>query len=334
MTRIIRRRTALALGLAAGAFAAPMFTRHSEAQSVNRAGKTMRMVVPFAAGGTSDLLARIVGQILADSTTSTCVVDNRPGDGGNVSAEIVARAPPDGLTLLLGTLGTAVTNQYLYKYLPYDIEGSFAPVALVGEVTNVLVVHPSFAAKTFKEFIDYCKWQGPNNVTYSSPGVGSAGHLSMEYLQIRAGIKLAHVVYRSRAAMTKALLAGHVPIAMDNLPPYLQDVQSGALSALGVSSSKRWFAAPDLPTIAEQGYPNFEAAYWWYVAAPAGTRPDVVTKLSDEIVKGIKCESTIKKIRDAGALELPGSAEDLARHITAENKKWKQVIAAANIKPQ
>lgn len=334
MTRIIRRRTALAIGLAAGAFAAPMLARYSAAQGVNRAGKTIRMVVPFAAGGTSDLLARIIGQILAESTTSTCLVDNRPGDGGNVSAEIVARAPPDGTTLLLGTLGTAVTNQYLYRYLSYDVEGSFAPVALVGEVTNALVVHPSFPAKTFKEFVDYCKWQGPNNVTYSSPGVGSSGHLSMEYLQILAGIKLAHVVYRSRAAMTKALLAGHVPIAMDNLPPYLQHHQSGALRALGVSSSKRWFAAPDLPTMAEQGYTDFETALWWYVAAPAGTRPDVVTRLSEQIVKGIKCESTIKKIRDAGALERPGNAEDLARHIAAENKKWKYVIGAAHIQPQ
>lgn len=334
MTRIIRRRAALAIGVAAGALAAPMLARLSQAQGLYRAGRTMRMVVPFAAGGTTDSLARVVGQILAESTTSTLMIDNRPGDDGNVSAEIVARAPPDGMTLLLGTLGTAVTNRYLHRYLPYDIDGSFAPVALVGEVTNVLVVHPSFPAKTLKEFVDYCKLQGPNNVTYSSAGIGSSGHLSMEYLQIQAGIKLAHVVYRGRSAMMKALIAGHVPIAMDNLPPYLQHLQSGALRALGVSSPKRWFAAPDVPTVAEQGYPDFEAALWWYVAAPADTRREVVTKLSEEIVKGIKCESTIKKIRDAGASERPGNAEDLARHIAAENKKWKYVIGAANIQPQ
>ena len=310
MTKIIRRRTALAIGIAAGALAAPMLASRSQAQGTYPAGKTVRIVVPFAAGGTTDLLARVVAQILAESTASTFVIDNRPGAGGNVSAEIVARAPPDGTTLLLGTVGTAVTNQYLYRSLPYDSEGSFAPVALVGEVANVVAVHPSFPAKTLKEFVDYCKVQGPNNVTYSTPGVGSAGHLSMEYLQILAGIKLAHVVYRGRSAMMKALVAGHVPIVMDNLPPYLRHLQSGALRALGVSSSKRWFAAP------------------------AGTRLEVVNKLSDEIVKGIKSEPAIKKIRDAGASALPGNAEDLARYMVAENRKWKYVIGAANIQRQ
>ena len=334
MTKIIRRRTALAIGIAAGALAAPMLASRSQAQGTYPAGKTVRIVVPFAAGGTTDLLARVVAQILAESTASTFVIDNRTGAGGNVSAEIVARAPPDGTTLLLGTVGTAVTNQYLYRSLPYDSEGSFAPVALVGEVANVVAVHPSFPAKTLKEFVDYCKVQGPNNVTYSTPGVGSAGHLSMEYLQILAGIKLAHVVYRGRSAMMKALVAGHVPIAMDNLPPYLQHLQSGALRALGVSSSKRWFAAPDVPTVAEQGYADFDAAHWWYVAAPAGTRLEVVNKLSDEIVKGIKSEPAIKKIRDAGASALPGNAEDLARYMVAENRKWKYVIGAANIQRQ
>jgi len=334
MTRIIRRRTALAIGIATGALAAPMLAHYSEAQSIYRTGKTVRMVVPFAAGGTTDLLARVVAEILAESTAATFIIDNRPGAGGNVGAEIVARATPDGMTLLLGTLATAVTNQYLYRDLSYDSEESFTPVALVGEVTNVVAVHPSFPAKTLKEFVDYCKVQGPNNVTYSSPGVGSAGHLSMEYLQIVAGIKLAHVVYRSRSAMMKALIAGHVPIAMDNLPPYLQHFQSGSLRALGVSSSKRWFAAPDVPTVAEQGYPDFDTAHWWYVAAPAGTRLEIVNKLSDEIVKGIACEPVIKKIRDAGASERPGNAEDLARHMVAENRKWKYVIDAANIQKQ
>jgi tripartite-type tricarboxylate transporter receptor subunit TctC len=334
MTKIIRRRTVLAIGIAAGSLATPMLARRSEAQGTYPAGKTVRMVVPFAAGGTTDLLARIVAQILAESMASIFVIDNKTGAGGNVSAEIVARAPPDGMTLLLGTVGMAVTNQYLYKDLSYDSEGSFAPVALVGEVANVVAVHPSFPAKTLKEFVDYCKVQGPNNVTYSSPGIGSAGHLSMEYLQILAGIKLAHVVYRGRSAMMKALIAGHVPIAMDNLPPYLQHLQSRALSALAVTSSKRWFATPDVPTVAEQGYADFDAAPWWYVAAPSGTRLEVVKKLSHEIVKGIKSEPAIKKIRDAGASELPGDAEDLARHMVAENRKWKYVINAANIQRQ
>ena len=334
MSKIIRRRTALAIGIAAGALAAPILLRHSLAQGTYPTGNTMRVVVPFAAGGTTDLLARVVAQIIVESTASSFVIDNRTGAGGNVGAEAVARAPPDGMTLLLGTVGTAVTNQYLYRSLSYDSEGSFAPVALVGEVANVVLVHPSFPAKTLEEFVDYCKAQGPNNVTYSSPGAGSAGHLSMEYLQILAGIKLSHVVYRGRSAMMKALIAGDVPVATDNLPPYLQHLQAGALRALGVSTSKRWFAAPDVPTVAEQGYPGFDAAHWWYVAAPAGTMLKVVNKLSDEIVKGIEREPAIKKIRDAGASELFGNAEALASHMVAENRKWKYVIGAANIQRQ
>jgi tripartite-type tricarboxylate transporter receptor subunit TctC len=330
MTKAIRRRTAIA----GAALAVPMLARHGWAQGAYPGGKTVRVVVPFAAGGTTDILGRLVAQILTDSLGGTFVVDNKTGAGGNVGAEIVAKAPPDGLTLLLGTVGTAVTNQYLYKNMPYDSVKSFAPVALVGEVANVLAVHPSFPSKSLKEFVDYCKAQGPGKVSFGSPAVGGTGHLAMEYLSNLAGIKLEHVVYRGSSLVMKDLLAGHILTTMDNLPPYLQHIQSGALRALAVSSAKRWFAAPDVPTVAEQGYAGFDAAPWWYVAAPAGTPPEIVKKLSDEIVKGVKSEATIKKIREAGASELPGDAEALAKHMVAENAKWKKVIDAAKLEPQ
>jgi len=332
--RMIYRRTAIATAIAGGALVVPMLARRGWAGDSSPTSKTRRIVVPFAAGGTADCLGRVVAQILAESTSSTFVIENRTGGGGNVSAEIVARAPPDGQTLLLGTVGTAVTNQYVYKYVPYDSEWSFTPIALVGEVTNVIVVHPTFPASTLKEFVDYCKAQGPDRVSYGSPAVGGAGHLSMEYLQGRAGIKLRHVAYDGRSRMIKDLLAGHILIAMDNLPPYLRHIQSGVLRALGVSSAGRWFAAPDVPSIAEQGYPGFEAALWWYVAAPAGLRLELVKNLSDEIVKGIRSEAAIKWIRESGASERPGDSEDLARHITAERIKWKRVIDAARLEPQ
>jgi len=331
MAKMIHRRTVIAAGIAGGVLAAP---RRGWAMGSYPIHKTKRIVVPFAAGGTADCLGRVVAQILTESMSSTFVIENWTGAGGNVSAEIVARAAPDGQTLLLGTVGTAVTNQYLYKYVPYDSEWSFTPVALVGEVTNVVVVHPTFPASSLKEFVEYCKGQGPNKVAYGSPGAGGTGHLSMEYLQSQAGIRLKHVAYGSRSRMIEDLLAGHILVAMDNLPPYLRHIRSGALRALGVSSARRWFAAPDVPSIAEQGYPDFEAALWWYVAAPAGTRLEVVKKLSDEIVKGIKSETAIRKIRESGASERPGNAEDLAKHITAERIKWKMVIEAAKLEPQ
>src|SRR5262249_55377894 len=256
MTRSISRRAVMAATLATP-LATPLLGRRGWAQS-GYPSKQIRIVVPFAAAGTTDLLGRIVAQHLTEVWGQQVIVDNKTGAGGNVGAELVAKAPPDGYTLLLGTVGTAVTNQYLYKAMPYDSVKSFAPVALVGEVANVLAVHPSFPAKSLAEFIAYCKQQGPEKVSYGSPAVGGTGHLAMEYLSELAGIKLEHVVYRGSALVMKDLLAGHILTTMDNLPPYLQHIQSGALRALGVSTAKRWFSAPDVPTIAEQGYPGFD----------------------------------------------------------------------------
>lgn len=330
MTKTLGRRSAVGIALAA-----PLLARHGWAQSAAYpGGKTVKIVVPFAPGGTTDLLGRIVAQILTDQLGGTFVVDNKTGAGGNVGAELVAKSPADGTTLLLGTTGTAVTNQYLYKSMPYDGTRSFAPIALVGEVANVVAVHPTFPAKTLKEFVDYCKAQGPNKVSFGSPAVGGTGHLAMEYFSSLAGMRLEHVVYRGSSLVLKDLLAGHILTTMDNLPPYLQHIQSGALRALGVSTSKRWFSLPEAPTIAEQGYPGFDASPWWYVAAPAGTPAELVKRLSDEIVKGVRNEATIKKIRDAGAAELPGDAAALSRHMVSENEKWKKVIAAAKLEPQ
>ena len=328
MSKSIHRRSLLA-----AAIAAPMVSRAGWAQAAYP-NKQIRMVVPFAAAGTTDLLGRIVAQYLTEVWGQQVIVDNKTGAGGNVGAELVAKAAPDGYTLLLGTVGTAVTNQYLYKNMPYDSVKSFAPVALVGEVANVLAVHPSFPAKTLQEFIAYCKAQGPGKVSYGSPAIGGTGHLAMEYLSELAGIKLEHVVYRGSSLVMKDLLAGHILDTMDNLPPYLQHIQSGALRALAVSSSKRWYSAPDVPTVAEQGYPGFDAAPWWYVAAPAGAPADIVKKLSDEITKGIRSEAVIKKIRETGAAELAGDAEALTKHMVAENAKWKKVITAAKLEPQ
>jgi tripartite-type tricarboxylate transporter receptor subunit TctC len=334
MAKTIRRRTVIAAGIAGSALTNPIgWGPMAWAKGSYPIDRTMRIVVPFAAGGTADSLGRVVAQILADSMSTPFVVENWTGAGGNVAAEIVAKARPDGQTLLLGTVGIAVTNQLIYKNIQYDSGWSFTPIALVAEVPNVVVVHPTFPARTVGEFVELCRERGPYQVSYGSPGVGAAGHLAMEYLQCQAGIRLKHVAYRSRSAMIRDLLAGNIPVAMDNLPAYQSHIRTGALRALGVSSTRRWFATPDVPSIAEQGYPGFEAALWWYVAAPAGMRLELVNKLSDDIVKGIGSEATVKKIRQTGAWERPGNTEDLARHIAAERTKWKQVIDAARLQP-
>ena len=330
MIKITRRRAVLA---GTTALAAPMLARHGWAQSTYP-NKQIRIVVPFATAGTTDLLGRIAAQHLTEVWGQTVIVDNKSGAGGNVGAEIVAKSPADGYTLLLGTVGTAVTNQFLYKNMPYDSVKSFAPVAIFGEVANVLCVHESVPVKTAKEYVEYCKKAGDGKISFGSPAVGGTGHLAMEYFQALAGFKVEHVVYRGSSLVLKDLLAGHIPSTMDNLPPYLPHIQSKALRALGVSSAKRWFSLPDVPTIAEQGFAGFDAAPWWYVAAPAGTPPEIVKKLSDELVKASKQPDVIKRIRDAGAAELGGSAEDLAAKMVAEKAKWQKVVDAAKLEKQ
>ncbi|MDP2377648.1 tripartite tricarboxylate transporter substrate binding protein, partial [Reyranella sp.] len=332
MTTLLHRRAVMAAALAAGTAGAltfPRRTSHADALASLRVDpNASRIVVPFAAGGTADILARVVADILAARMGTQFVVENRADAAGGFTAEMVARAAPDGRTLLLGTLCTAVTNQYLQKHLPYDATETFAPVALVGEMANVLVVHPSFPARTLAEFVDHSRRLGPNKVAYTSAGPGSAGHLAMEYLQDRAGIKLAHVAQRPRTRVREEILSGQTLVAMDSLPTYLNHIQSGQLRALSVSSANRWFGAPDIPTVAEQGFGAFDATQWWYVAVPAGTRRDLVAQYSEAIVAGLKLRSAVARIRAVGVQERPGTSEDLFLHIAAENLKWKKVIAS------
>ncbi|MBV8393991.1 MAG: tripartite tricarboxylate transporter substrate binding protein [Alphaproteobacteria bacterium] len=332
IARPVRRRSFLASGIGA-AFAAPMLARHGGAQST-WPNKAIRMIVPFAPGGTTDLLGRIAAQHITEVWGQQVVVENKSGAGGNVGGEAAAKSPPDGYTLLFATVGNAVTNQYLYKNMPYDSVKSFAPVAIFGEVANVLAVHSSVPVKTAKEYVAYCKQQGDNKVSFGSPAIGGTGHLAMEYFESLAGFRVEHVVYRGSSLVLKDLLAAHIPSTMDNLPPYLPHIQAGTLRPLGISSSKRWFALPDVPTIAEQGFEGFDASPWWCVMAPAGTPADIVKKLSDELMTASKSPDVIKRIRDAGAAELGGSSEDLTKKMVAENVKWKKVIEAAKLEPQ
>jgi tripartite-type tricarboxylate transporter receptor subunit TctC len=326
----IKRRAVIAAG--AGLLAAPALVRGSLAQGAYP-DKQIKIIVAFAPGGATDILARIVADHLSKAWNTQVIVDNKAGAGGNLGSDLVAKAAPDGYTLLLGTVGSAVTNQFLYKTMPFDTATAFTNIALVGEVANVLAVHPGVEAKNLQEYIALAKAK-PGQMNYGSPAIGGTGHLAMEYLQARTGMKLEHIVYRGSSLVLQDLLAGSIPSTMDNLPAYIPHIKTGKVRALGVSTAKRWFAMPDIPTIAEQGVEGYDAAPWWYVSGPAGLPADIVKKLSDEIVKGVGSPDVEKRIKDAGLAPIIGGSEALTKHIASETVKWKKVADAAGLKPQ
>ncbi|MGE0424868.1 MAG: Bug family tripartite tricarboxylate transporter substrate binding protein [Reyranellaceae bacterium] len=327
---VLRRRTLIAAG--AGLLATPALIRGSLAQGTYP-NKPIRVIVGFAPGGATDILARVVADHLSNAWKTQVIVDNKTGAGGNLGADLVAKAAPDGYTLLLGTVGSAVTNQFLYKRMPFDTATAFTNIALVGEVANVLAVHPSVPAKTIQEYVALAKSK-PGQINYGSPAIGGTGHLAMEYLQALTGMKVEHIVYRGSSLVLQDLLAGNIPSTMDNLPAYIPHINTGKLRALGVTSAKRWFAMPDVPTIAEQGVPGYDAAPWWYVSGPAGMPAEIVKTLSDEIVKGVGSAAVEKRIKDAGCAPIIGGSEALTKHIASETVKWKKVADAAGLKPQ
>ncbi len=321
----LSRRTFIAAG--AGLLAAPALAQGGYPN------RQIRIIVAFAPGGATDILGRIVADHLSKAWNTQVIVDNKTGAGGNLGSDLVAKSPPDGYTLLLGTVGSAVTNQFLYKNMPFDTATAFTNVALVGEVANVLAVHPSVPAKTLQEFIALAKSK-PGQINYGSPAIGGTGHLAMEYLQSLTGMKVEHIVYRGSSLVLQDLLAGNIPSTMDNLPAYIPHINTGKLRALGVSSAKRWFAMPDVPTIAEQGVPGYDAAPWWYVSGPAGLPAEITRKLSDEIVKGVSSPEVAQRIKDAGCSPIIGGSDALTKQIASETVKWKKVVDAAGLKPQ
>jgi len=293
--------------------------------------KPVRFVVPFAPGGTTDILARLVGAKLSEVYGQQFVIENRAGAGGNIGAEIVAKAPADGYTILMGTPGTQAINQYVYRTMPYDTANDFAPVSLVALVANVLAVNPQVAAKDLKELVALAKAR-PGTLNFATPGNGTTGHLSTELLKTMAGIDLTHVPYRGSGPALQDLLAGQVQMTIDNIPSALPHIQAGGLRALAVTSGKRWFALPNVPTMAEAGVAGYEATSWFVVMAPAKTPAEMVGKLSAEIDTQLKSEEMRKKFRDVGAEPVGGTPRELAAFLTAEQAKWKGVVEAAKIK--
>jgi tripartite-type tricarboxylate transporter receptor subunit TctC len=293
--------------------------------------RSVRIVVPFTAGGATDALARIMAERLGAALGQSFVVDNRPGAGGNVGTELVAKADPDGHTLLMCTIGTASINQFLYPRLPFDPVRDFASIGLVGAVTNAVVVHPGVQASSFQELLALARRQ-PGRLNYGTPGNGTSGHMSGEYLKFRTGVDINHVPYRGTGALMPDLLGGRIEMAIDNLPAYLPHIREGRLRILAVTSRERWFAVPETPTVQESGVERFEAIAWFGLQAPARTPQAALERYIAAVGAAVAEPATQARIRDIGASTLPLMGAEFDRFIAAENDKWREVVRVANIR--
>jgi tripartite-type tricarboxylate transporter receptor subunit TctC len=293
--------------------------------------KPIRVVVPFPAGGATDIMARAAAQKMTEAWGQPVVVDNRPGAAGNIGSELVAKAPNDGYTLLMGTVGTHAINASLYAKMPYDHVKDFAPVVLVAAVPNVLVVHPSVPANSVQELIAFGK-ANPGKLNFASSGSGTSIHLSGELFKVMTGLAMQHVPYKGSAPALADLIGGQVQLMFDNLPPSLPHIKAGKLRALAVTTAARASALPDVPTVAESGLPGFEASSWFGLLAPAGTPADVIAKVNGELARWVATPEAKEKMSSIGAIAAGGTPEDFAKHIAAETAKWAKVVKESGAK--
>jgi tripartite-type tricarboxylate transporter receptor subunit TctC len=294
--------------------------------------KPIRLVVPFTPGGTSDILGRAMAQKLSEGLGQPVVVDNIPGTGGSLGADRVAKAAPDGYTLLMAHIGNLAVAPAMYPKLPYNPSKDFAPVAWVANVPNVLVVHPSVQAKNLKELIAYAK-ANPGKLNYGTGGNGSAAHLATEYLKMTTKTFMVHVPYRGTAPSVTDLVAGQVDMLFTGAPALQAFIKSGQMRALAVSSSKRLDILPDVPTVAESGYPGFEADQWYGLVAPAGTPAEIVRKLNTLANQALNSAELKTRLQSEGAIAMPSTPEAFGAHIQKEIKRWAPVVKAGNITP-
>ena len=293
--------------------------------------RPIRMVVPFTPGGSTDILARAIGLELSKAWGQPVVIDNVPGAGGSIGADRVAKAPADGYTLLMGHIGTLAVNPSLYPNLSYDPVKNFAPVAWVARVPNVLVVHPSVKAASLKEFVAQVKAR-PGQINYGSGGNGSAANLATEYFKMQTGTAIVHIPYRGTVPAVTDLMGGQIQMLFTGAPAVLGQIRSGQLRALAVSSPKRLDILPDVPTVAESGYKDFEADQWYGVVAPTGTPKDVVVKLNTQINQALASAELKTRLNNEGAIAMPTTPEAFGQHIVREIARWKPVIQSGRVK--
>ena len=293
--------------------------------------KPIRVVVPFPAGGPLDVTARAIGQKLAEAWGQPIVIDNRPGAGGNIGADLVAKSAPDGYTILEGALSTHAVNVSLYAKMPYDPVKDFAPITLVATTPNVLVVNPSLPAHSVSELVAYAKAH-PGALSFGSGSNGSAGHLAGELFKMEAGVDMVHVPYKGAAPALQGLLAGDTQLMFDNLASSTPQIRAGKLRALAVTTARRTALMPELPTLAESGLPGFDITTWWGFLAPAGTPKEVIAKWNAEVVRILSTPEMKAFFAQQGAEPAPTTPEQFADLIRSEIPKYAKIVKASGAK--
>jgi tripartite-type tricarboxylate transporter receptor subunit TctC len=304
-----------------------------EARAQNYPNRSITLVIPFAPGGSTSIVGRVIADKMSELLGEKVVVDNRPGAGGTVGTKAVAKSDPDGYTILLGYTGTLGIGPSLYKNAGYDPRKDFAPIGLIGNAPNSLVVHPSFPAKSVAELIAYAM-ANPGKVNFGSAGAGTVSHITGEYFAASAGIKLVHIPYKGTGPALTDLLGGHIPMAFAPIPASHASVSAGMLRALAVTSTTRSSLLPDVPTISESGLPGFDASLYYGLVAPAGTPRPVIDKLNKTLQAALASDEVKKQLGLDGTEITPGTPEDYAAFIDKDEKKWSGLVKASGVEPE
>jgi len=328
----IRVRSSAGRGtLAAVVLAAAAITAGFPLSAQEYPARPVRILVGFAPGGGIDIVARAIAPRLTTALGQPVVVDNRPGAGSNIAAEIAARSGPDGYTLLLGSIASLAINPSLYAKLPFDPVRDFAPITQAGTMNNIIVVHPVLPAKTLKEFVALAKSR-PGQISYAHPGVGSSAHLAGELLRKAAGIDIVPIPYKGGGQAIVDSLAGHVPVFFASVPVVIPHVRNGKLKAIAVTTGLRAAALPEVPTVAEGGYPGYEVNNWYGLVAPAGTPRPIIDRLNRDASAVLKTPDVVKFLGDHGHEAVASTPEQFGAHIRSENAKWAKVLKDTGIK--
>ena len=301
------------------------------AQAQTYPSKPIRVIVPYPAGGTTDIVARLAAVQIGEKLKTSVVVENKAGASGAIGSMEVARAPADGYTLLVGTASTHGINSAVYKSLPYDAVKDFAPITVVATTPNIIAVHPAVPVKNLQELIALAKAQ-PGRLNFGSTSAGGSPHMSAELLKSMAQIDMVHVPYKGAAPMLTDLMGGQVQIGFDNMPSTIAFVKAGKVRAIAVTTAQRWPGAPDIPTVAESGLPGYEVSGWFGLLAPANTPKAIIATLQQAVADAVRQPEVRQQLLDAGALPVANSSDAFARQIAADVDKWREVVRTTGVK--